>query len=299
MKVAVIGADGQLGSDLHAAFAAIGDDILPLGHRDVEVSSADSVRAALDPFAPELVINTAALHHVERCENNPDAAFAVNAIGARNLALYATDADCALMHFSTDYVFNGRQSLPYLEEALPGPLNVYGASKLAGEHFVRSIAPRHFVLRVSALYGTHPCRGKGGRNFVELMLKLGTERPEVRVVDDEFVSPTSTAAVARQAVTMSRTAAYGLFHATAEGSCSWFQFAQEIFTTACLPAKLLPARPGEFPAKVRRPSYSVLENAALKRLGLNTFVNWNDGVKEYILARQAAAAVTPVGPAPG
>lgn len=299
MKVAVIGANGQLGGDLRSAFAAAGDEVLPLGHAAIEISSADSVRAALGPFTPELVINTAALHHVERCENDPEAAFAVNAIGPRNLALYAAGAACALLHFSTDYVFDGRQHVPYTEDALPGPLNVYGTSKLSGEYFVRSIAPRYFVLRVSALYGRHPCRGKGGLNFVELMLKLGTERPEVRVVDDEFVSPTSTAAVARQAVTLSRTASYGLYHATAEGSCSWFEFAQEIFAAARLPAQLLPARPGEFPAKVRRPSYSVLENAALKRLGLNTFSGWRDGVREYVAAREAAAAFAPVGASPG
>jgi dTDP-4-dehydrorhamnose reductase len=228
------------------------------------------------------VINTAAMHQVESCESEPDQAFAINALGPRNLALAARDVSTALMHVSTDYVFDGNKACPYDEGDLPRPLSVYGNTKLAGEYFVRSILDRHFVLRTSALYGKSPCRAKGGLNFVQLMLKLAKERDEVRVVDSEVVTPTSTSELARQMVVLSRCEAYGLYHATAEGSCSWFELAREIFAMTCTSVNLKAAGPHEFPAKVPRPNYSVLENRALKLLGLNIFREWQHGLREYL-----------------
>jgi dTDP-4-dehydrorhamnose reductase len=165
------------------------------------------------------------------------------------------------------------------------PLNVYGCSKLAGEYFVRSLAPKQFVVRTSGIYGHNPCRAKGGLNFVELMLKLGRERGEVRVVDDEFVSPTATAELARQMVELSSATQYGLYHATAEDSCSWFEFAREIFAVTGMKVNVKVASPGEFPAKVPRPSYSVLENKNLKSLGLNTLRSWQAGLRTYLAER--------------
>jgi dTDP-4-dehydrorhamnose reductase len=141
---------------------------------------------------------------------------------------------------------------------------------------------KHFVVRTSAIYGKSPCRGKGGLNFIELMLKLARERGEVKVVDSEFVTPTSTAEIAKQIVALSRSDAYGLYHATAEGSCSWHEFAKEIFALTKTPVKLHVAGPNEFPAKVPRPKYSVLENNELKRRGLNVFRPWREGLSEYL-----------------
>jgi dTDP-4-dehydrorhamnose reductase len=222
------------------------------------------------------------MHHVENCESEPDKAFAVNALGARNLALVARDIGAVLTHVSTDYVFDGGKTSPYEETDAPRPLNVYGNTKLAGEYFVRSILDRCFVLRTSGLYGKAPCRAKGGRNFVDLMLKLAKERGEVRVVDSERVTPTSTRELARQMVVLSRCDRYGLYHATPEGSCSWYEFAQEIFLISSAKVSLKIAAADEFPAKVPRPSYSVLENRALKLFGLNTFGPWQDGLREYL-----------------
>jgi dTDP-4-dehydrorhamnose reductase len=179
-------------------------------------------------------------------------------------------------------VFDGRSNEPYVEEDTPLPLNVYGNSKLAGEHFVRSMSPRHLVLRTAALYGRHRCRAKRGENFVDLMLKLGRERGRVRVVNDEIVSPTSTLELARQIVVLSRCDAYGLYHATGEGSCSWYEFAREIFDLAKTKVSLEIAGPDEFPAKVPRPKYSVLENRGLKRIGLNRFSPWPAALREYL-----------------
>jgi len=187
-----------------------------------------------------------------------------------------------LMHVSTDYVYDGRKQSPYVEEDSPLPLNVYGNSKLAGEYFVRTICERHFVLRTSALYGESPCRAKGGRNFIQLMLKLAKERDELRVVDSEVVSPTSTAELAQQIVALGRSDCYGLYHATAEGSCSWFEFAQTIFSLTDTSVNLKIAGPDEFPAKVPRPKYSVLENQALKNRGLNRFGHWRNGLRAYL-----------------
>jgi dTDP-4-dehydrorhamnose reductase len=290
MNIAVIGSNGQLGSDVVRVLAHQGEDVYSLTHADIEVSSLESVADCLRSRRPEIVINTAAMHHVENCEQEPGKAYAVNAVGARNLATVTRDLGAALIHVSTDYVFDGKKDEPYVENDIPLPLNVYGNSKLAGEYFVRTLNPKHFVLRTSALYGKHPCRAKGGQNFVDLMLRLARERGRVRVVDSEFVSPTPTVDVARQIAALTRCDAYGLYHATAEGSCSWYEFAREIFSVAVIEVKLEAASPSEFPAKVPRPRYSVLENRGLKTLRLNQFEPWQVGLRRYVSQIQTALA---------
>jgi dTDP-4-dehydrorhamnose reductase len=282
MKVAVIGANGQLGNDLVTVFSGKGDEVSAVTHADMEISDLSSVSRVLGEIRPQVIVNTAAMHHVENCEREPEKAFAVNALGPRNLALVARDLDAVLLHVSTDYVFDGSKGSPYFEEDEPRPLNAYGITKLAGEHFVRATTAKHFVVRTSGLYGKSPCRAKGGLNFIELMLKLARERGEVWVVDNEFVSPTSTAELAEQLVQLSRSDCYGLYHATAEDSCSWYEFAREIFAVTDTPVRLKVAGPDEFPAKVARPKYSVLENRALKSRSLNAFKPWQDGLRKYL-----------------
>jgi dTDP-4-dehydrorhamnose reductase len=293
VKVAVIGASGQLGRDVAAAFLADSADVVSLGHEDVDVVSSESVGKVLGDIQPEVVVNTAAFHHVEKCEADAALAFAVNSLGARNVAQITDSLGAKLIHISTDYVFDGRKQVPYTELDLAGPLNAYGNSKLAGEFFVRCTNPRHFIVRISAIYGANPCRAKGGLNFVELMLKLAHEREELRVVDDELVSPTSTVDIARQLVVLAPTSDYGLYHATAEGSCSWHEFAHAIFDLTGTNVRLERARPGEFPAKVPRPKYSVLENAALKTRSINVFSHWSDGLKQYLAGRMSKSRSTP------
>jgi len=290
MKIAVIGANGQLGSDLVAAFSDNDDDVRALTHSDIEITNPHSVTRVLEEIQPQVIVNTAAMHHVENCEREPEKAFAANALGAKNLAVVARDLSAVLMHVSTDYVFDGSKGSPYIEEDNPRPLNAYGITKLAGEHFVRSTTGKHFVVRTSGLYGKNPCRAKGGLNFIELMLKLAKERGEVRVVDSEVITPTSTAELAQQMVQLSRSDCYGLYHATAEGSCSWYEFAREIFVLTDTPVRLKVAAPDEFPAKVARPKYSVLENRALKSCGLNAFKPWQDGLQKYLGQRIKASS---------
>lgn len=292
MKVAVLGSNGQLGSDVCAAFREHGDEVTPLTHADIELTDALSVDAVLSGANPDLIVNTAAMHHVEKCESDPMAAFAANAIGARNTAEWAKRAGSTVAYVSTDYVFDGNKDSPYTETDVPHPLNAYGITKLAGENYTAAISPKHFVLRVSAIYGLRPCRAKGGLNFVELMLKLSRERDKLRVVDDEFVTPTPTVQIAEQLVTLSRSSAYGLYHGTAEGSCSWYEFAQEIFRASDIKIVLEKAAPGEFPAKVQRPKYSVLENRALKAAHMNLFTDWRKGLEGYLQARAATPVAT-------
>ncbi len=282
MKVAVIGANGQLGLDVRCAFNQKGDEVLEINHDQIEIADFDSMRIFLKEKQPGIIVNTAAMHHVEKCEEDPEKAFRVNAIGGKNLALISQEMQAVLIHISTDYVFNGAKGSPYVEKDLPIPINVYGNTKLSGELFIQSCAEKFFILRTSALYGRNPCRAKGGLNFVQRMIKLARERGEVRVVDDERVSPTSTRELARQIVLLSRSEDYGLCHATAEGDCSWFEFARQIFSLAGIQVKLSVADPKEFPLKVPRPKYSVLENQALKERKINCFKHWSEALKDYL-----------------
>jgi dTDP-4-dehydrorhamnose reductase len=291
MKVAVIGANGQLGSDVCAAFEQNRDEVAGLTHADLELSSAESVESALMATNPEMIVNTAAMHHVDKCQNDPAAALLANAIGARNVADWARRAGIPVMYVSTDYVFDGKKGAPYVETDAAHPLNAYGISKLAGEHFTASMNEKHFVVRVSAIYGHQPCRAKGGLNFVELMLKLAQERDELRVVDEEFVTPTPTEQIAAQIVALTHSDRYGLYHATAEGQCSWYEFAREIFDCTGTKIRLNKASSSEFPAKVPRPSYSVLENRALKAAQLNVYTHWRDGLHVYLAGRAQAQPV--------
>lgn len=284
MRIGVIGANGQLGSDVCKAFEENRDQVTRMNHADLEIADASSVLDCLGRIKPDLVVNTAAMHNVEACEAQPDLAFSVNGVGARNLALAAAESGFTLVHVSTDYVFDGAKKEPYLETDAPLPLNVYANSKLSGEYFVRTIAPLHCVVRVSGLYGINPCRAKGGRNFVTLMLKLARERDEVRVVDDEVLTPTYTWDIARQLVKLASSGASGLFHVSAQGSCSWYRFAAEIFDLCGIKTKLSVAGPGEFPAKVPRPSYSVLDNGTLQRLGIDAMPHWTEGLRSYLKA---------------
>lgn len=289
MTVAIIGANGQLGMDVVAAFQESGERTAGLTHADLDVSSLASTRKILSSVLPSIIVNTAAMHHVEDCEKEPGRAYEINALGAQNVSIVAKELNAKLVHISTDYVFDGLKKTPYVETDATAPLNVYGKSKLAGETFIRQSPEKYFVVRTSALYGRNPCRAKGGRNFVDLMLTLAGERDELRVVDDEMVSPTSTTELAKQIALLSRTDSYGLYHATAEGSCSWYEFARTIFETTNTRVNLKVAAPGEFPSKVPRPKYSVLENRGLKTLSLNSFRSWQEGLAVYLSGSSRAA----------
>jgi dTDP-4-dehydrorhamnose reductase len=283
MKVAVLGANGQLGADVVLAFRRAGDEVIPLVHEDVEVSDESSIASAISSASAELVVNTTAMHNVEKCEADPARAFAVNALGVKFLARACDSRGAALVHVSTDYVFGGEKRTPYAETDLPRPLNTYGISKLAGEHYALRENGKTFVVRTSALYGSNPCRAKGGDNFVRLMIRLGSERGKAKVIDDEFVSPTYTADLADQIVRLARSGEFGVYHATSGGQCTWHAFATAIFAEAGMDVVTEVATSADFPAKVRRPAYSVLDNRALRDRGLDVMPKWQDALKRYIL----------------
>lgn len=281
MRIAVIGALGQLGSDL---MPLLGDRGLSLGHGDVELTDPASIAAALESRQPTHVINCAAYNLVDKAEDEPEAAFRVNAFGTRNLARWCASQNVVLMHVSTDYVFGQHKSeQPWIETDPPGPVSVYGASKLAGEDFVRSAVSRHFVVRTCGLYGHRAARGKG--NFVETMVRLGRERPELKIVADQYCTPTSTADLAKAMAGLIESDQFGMYHATNSGQCSWFEFASEIFRLEKLPVKAIPIAAAEYGAKARRPDYSVLSCSKLQAAIGETLTPWQESLARYLRER--------------
>ena len=287
MKVAVIGAHGQLGTDLCQVLAAQRFSVVPLTHRDLDVSDSAQVDRVLTSIHADVVISTAAFHKVEECEKQPAQSFAVNAVGPRNLALACRQRNAVLVHFSTDYVFDGAQRRPYTESDLPRPLNVYGVSKLAGEHMLALTWDRCFVIRTCGLYGVAGSAGKGG-NFVETMLKKASEGAPIRVVDDQVLTPTFTGDLAEAVSQLIRTEAYGLYHVSAEGQCSWYEFARKVFELEKISVNLKPVSSREFASPVQRPAYSVLSKQKLGGLGLS-MPSWDDGLSRYLSARRDTA----------
>jgi dTDP-4-dehydrorhamnose reductase len=283
MKLLVLGANGQLGSDLLRVFRAAGDTVIPATHADVEVCSPDRVCEILGETKADVVLNTAAFHKVEECEKNPALAFQVNATGAMNLARACQRSGAMLVHFSTDYVFDGRKRAPYEETDLPSPLNVYGASKVAGEHLISCNLERYFVIRTCGLYGVAGSSGKGG-NFVENMLKKAMAGDAIRVVDDQVLTPTYTVDLAEATRRLILTQKFGLYHLTSEGQCSWYEFTRSILEKAGADAQLSPVKSADFPVTVKRPFYSVLSKAKFRALSLS-IPAWQDALSRYMQAR--------------
>jgi dTDP-4-dehydrorhamnose reductase len=289
MKILLIGANGQLGSDLHPALEAAGHEVVALRHADFEITDPQSVEAALAAHHPAVVINTAAYHKVDEVEQNPEKAFSVNAIAPWRLACACQKMDAAILSISTDYVFggDGARRAPYAEQDAVAPVNVYGVSKAAGEMLVRGAGKKHFVVRTSGLYGVRGASGKGG-NFVELMLRLAREGKPIRVVDDQRLTPTHTPDLAKELVLLLETGMYGLYHITQEGDCSWYEFAAKIFEYQGLTPDLSPVPTAEFKTAAARPSYSVLAKAGIAQAGLPKMRNWQDALKDYLRARTAS-----------
>ena len=284
MRILLIGAAGQLGQDLLPVLQRWGHEVIPVTHEQLDICSPEAVRQQMASARPQCVINTAAFHRVDECEEQAEKAFAVNVLGVCNLAQSAEEASAALVHFSTDYVFGGEKRTPYRESDLPQPLSVYAMSKLAGEFAARRYCSRHFVIRTCGLYGMGGSRSKGG-NFVETMLRLAAQKKTIRVVADQIVTPTATADLAERVTTLIESGAYGLYHMTSTGECSWYEFAAEAFRLAKVDADLHPTDSQSFGAKARRPAYSVLDNCRLRATGIAEFRPWQEGLAEYVRRR--------------
>ena len=280
--MAIIGAGGQLGSDL----VRVMQDwhVIPLTHVDLDICDFVYTRKVLEDAKPDIVINTAAFNRVDDCEVEVSKAFWVNVFAVRNLAQICADLDCVFVHISTNYVFDGQKREPYTEDDAPNPLSVYGASKLTGEYFARNICPKHFVIRTSGLYGVTGSRAKGG-NFVETMIRLAKEGKLIRVVNDQVLTPTYTRDLAEKIKELVQTEAYGLYHITNSGECSWYEFAARIFELLGLKPDFGPTTTAEYGARARRPAYSVLAHDQLERLGVNPLRPWEEALEAYLKER--------------
>src|SRR5262249_21648945 len=279
MKIALLGANGQLGQDLQRALHSY--DVSALTRRDFDVTDHERARATLVGLRPNVVLNTAAYHRVDDCETHADLAYAVNALAVLNLVRVANELDAVLVNISTDYVFDGRTEQPYTERSDPFPLSVYGNSKLAGELLIRTTGRKYVIVRSCGLYGAAGSQGKGG-NFVKTMLAKAQRGESIRVVNDQVVTPTYTADLADQIARILPTGQLGLFHMTNEGSCTWYEFARAVFELSGTEANLSPTTSDIYKTPAIRPKFSVLENARLKELGLNQMRHWREALSAYL-----------------
>jgi dTDP-4-dehydrorhamnose reductase len=287
--IVIVGALGQLGQALRRRLADRSPVALDLGELDVGDPAA--VDRSIGKLRPSVVLNTSAFNHVDDAELRPDEAFRTNALGPWALARATDTCGALLVHFSTDYVFRGDARTPYGEDDVPAPQSVYGASKLAGERLVAGVNPLHMLIRTAGLYGPGG-RGGKGRNFVNTMVHLGAEGRAIRVVDDQRVSPTSAADLARKVVELvdrwAETRApelLGLYHVTNAGSCSWFELARETFRLCGARGTVEPVTTAQYGARARRPAYSVLARRHLERLGLDDLRSWQEALADYLAER--------------
>ncbi|MCX7825848.1 MAG: dTDP-4-dehydrorhamnose reductase, partial [Verrucomicrobiae bacterium] len=277
--VVVIGANGALGSDLVKVFRD-GWRVTGLTPDDLDVRDLESVRRALLAARPDVVINTAAYNRVREAETEADEAYAVNATGAGHVAAVALDLGAVCVHYSTDYVFDGETTRPYTEADPPQPVNIYGASKLAGECAVLESSSRNLVLRTTGLYGETPTVTKG-RNFVQTLWQMARGRQEIAISEREICSPTWTLELARQTRVVVEAGASGLFHAVNEGACTWREFAQAVLDLSGERVTVCGQPQAPDPGLVR-PRYTALENARLRTLGLNIMKSWRAALEEFL-----------------
>ena len=261
--------------------------IFPLTHINIEITKQNSIKEALDNVQPDIVINAAAYNNVDESESNISKAFLVNGLANKYLAEYCKKRNSILVCISSDYVFGDdeKRNTPYIESDCPGPVNTYGISKLVGEYLVSSTWKKYFVIRTSGLFGIANSSGKG-RNFIATMLQLAKEKKEISVVNDQIISPTYTRDLAKQIRYLIKTNAFGLYHASAEGQCSWYEFAKTIFRLTKTTVLIQPISSSLYQSAAKRPSYSVLENQSLKKLGIHTMRNWKEGLYDYLQEKE-------------
>ncbi len=289
-RTALIGANGQLGSDIvrlwaDSSLGRRGDELVSLTHADLEAADPAQVHSVLTGIGPSLVINTAAFHRVDDCETQVMEAFRVNALAVKYLADVCRDVGATLMHFSTDYVFQGDKRSPYTESDAVGPVSAYGVSKAAGEQILRYALPEnHILVRSSGLYGVAGASGKGG-NFAETMLRLARQGQPIRVVEDQVSAPTFTQDIAETLFKVLEAGARGTIHITNSGQCSWYEFAAALFSVTGLKPDLSPTTSADFGSAAQRPAYSVLANDRLRDLGIGQPRPWREALAAYLRAK--------------
>ncbi|NLB65494.1 MAG: dTDP-4-dehydrorhamnose reductase [Lentisphaerae bacterium] len=279
MKILVTGGYGQLGWDCREVFGA-NHNVLALDLPNLNITDPTSLDGVLNLWKPDAIVNCAAYTAVDRAESDVEKAWLINRDGPALLASRARTHGIFLLHVSTDYVFDGQRSVPepYLETDTPNPVSVYGKSKLAGELEIRDRAPRYAILRTAWLYGVH------GYNFLKTILRRAVNEPQkgLRVVNDQFGTPTWSRRLAEQIQAVVEADAAGLFHASGEGHCSWFEFAREFIRLMRLDCEVRPCASADYPTPTVRPANSILENDALKKANLHLMRDWREDLAEYV-----------------
>jgi dTDP-4-dehydrorhamnose reductase len=281
MKILLTGKGGLLGRDCLAVFQSR-HEVLALDHRELDISDLARVEEAVSRFRPEAIVNCAAFTQVDLCETERDAAVQGNITGPRNLALSAAHHEALLVHISSDYVFAGMKPVPtpYLEGDLTGPLSWYGRTKLEGEKIIQSNTDRYAIVRTAWLYGWH------GPNFLKKILKLALspQIPELKVVDDQFGSPTWSYRLAQQLARLLEAGGQGIYHASAEGYCTWFELTRHFLDCLGVDKPVHPCPTSDYPTPAVRPKNSILENRRLKEEGLIVMRPWREDVDEFVAA---------------
>ena len=275
MKILITGSDGMLGHDLADVLKGKHELILTTS-KTLDITDKNHVIDFVSSQKPDMLINAAAYTDVDGCEKNQELAYSVNGDGVRNLAMACKKIGCGLVHISTDYVFNGENTRPWVEDDETGPISVYGKSKLEGEKAICEILEKYFILRTAWLYGVN------GRNFPKTMLELAENHSKITVVYDEVGTPTYTLDLAQAISKLIETDCYGIYHLTNSGSCSWCEFAKYIFEIAGADVEVVPVTADEFARPAPRPSYSVLENRNWVENGFEPLRNYTEAIKEYI-----------------
>lgn len=282
MKVMITGSKGQLGKELVNQLSCMDVDIIPCDIEELDITTFEDVQAFIAGTSPSVVINCAAYTAVDKCEEELELAYRVNAIGPRNLAIAAEKIGAKLIHISTDYVFDGEGNLdkkgdlrPYNEYDLIDPQSVYGKTKAEGEAYVKQFCSRHFIIRTAWLYGD-------GANFVKTMLSLSEKYDTLKVVDDQVGSPTSTYELAKAIISLMDTEYYGTYHGTCEGQCSWYDFTKKIFELKGITSTVNPCTSEEYPRPAKRPHYSVLDNFMFRLNNGHVFAGWEEAIEKYL-----------------
>ncbi|MED3830831.1 dTDP-4-dehydrorhamnose reductase [Priestia megaterium] len=275
-KVLITGANGQLGKELVELFTAKGFEVYGFGRDKMDITNQAQVQEVISTLKPNIVLHSAAHTQVDLAESEPDQAFLINAYGTRNVAVAAEAVGAKLVYVSTDYVFDGTTDEPYNEFSPTSPLGVYGKSKLAGEQFVRDLHSNFFIVRTSWVYGKH------GANFVKTMLKLGQERKELSVVADQIGCPTYTLDLAHAILELVDTQKYGVYHISNSGSCSWYEFAKEIFKVSDMEVQVNPCTTADFPRPAARPANSVFEHMSIKLNNFTSIRHWREALSSFL-----------------
>lgn len=285
-RIVLLGANGQLGTDICKTLSDTDlYELITVSRSELDVENWQEVGTVLSALAPfDYLINCTAYHRTDECENHAWKAFAVNTLSPREMALACARQGSGFFHFSTDYVFDGLKTEPYQEHDRPAPLNVYGISKLAGEHSVLACHDRTFLIRVSSLFGEAGASGKGG-NFVETMIRLASTGTPLRVVNDQVMSPTHTLDIARAVKCFldTQVGCYGIYHCSGTGYCSWYEFTCEIFRQMNLDVAVSPVS-SDFTGKAKRPRFSTLDNGKLAPI--HQMPHWKDALREYLVLKQ-------------